>query len=202
MLTHGDIHEIQPFFNSAEIGRYLFALQDILPIFFGVAVIAIIPLSKVNGKQIKRLSPLFVLLIGVFMVYVAETSVTIIGVSDVVNYKDALLVALRETEVPALQIFQRLDFLFLTFGLMGIFCLLSLLFYTSVEFLVRLFPRWNRAILFPVIGVITYIMGYIPQNSDMLWQMYKMFNLYTGIATTFLIPLVLIIFMKVKKNAV
>ena len=117
------------------------------------------------------------------------------------NYKDALLVALRSTEVPFLQIFQRLDFLFLTFGIMGIFCFISLLFYTTVEFLARLFPKWNRIILLPVIGIIAFLGGYIPQDSDMLWHLYKMFSLYSGIITTLLIPLVLIIFLKVKKNA-
>ena len=76
--------EIQPFFNRAEIGRYLFAVWDILPTFFGVAIMAIIPLSKVNGKQIIRLSSLFVLLVGLVMVYVAETSVTVVGVNDIV----------------------------------------------------------------------------------------------------------------------
>ena len=124
--------------------------------FLGIEVLLIIPFTRQNGKKSIRTAFFTVLAIGLFYILVVESCIMKVGINDIINYTDPLIVAIRDTAPRRMQFFSRLDILYLTIGFSGIFMGISIVLMAIVEYLCRMFPRARRMAVVISVCVVTY----------------------------------------------
>ncbi len=194
----GDINYIQPFFEISEIKKYIFGVKDLIVPFLGVEILTIIPFGKVNNKKGVICSVLGIVYVGLFYIVAVESSTMIVGINEILNYDDSLIEALRETRLPSTFLLERVDFLFITVGTMGIISGLSVLFFAVVENATKL-VRVNKNKLFLSIAIITFIISNFFLDSELTTFLFKTVVPIWGMFTAFLIPITLFIIAKVKR---
>jgi spore germination protein len=201
MFILGDIKNIRPFYDPSETGTYLRGISTTVIAFLGYEVLTVIPLTKQNGKKVIFYSAGAILAAGLFYSFIIESCYAILGIDDIVNYKDALIVAIRRIDAPFFQFLKRLDIIFIFAWLMAIFSTLSILIYTLNEYSCKLLSRVNKFTVLIIMAVLVFIASLLPQNLDSASAILSLFTGYTGLIPAFLIPLILLIIAKVKKNA-
>jgi spore germination protein len=201
MFLLGDILQIQPFFEPEQIKQYVFGTRDLFVAFLGIEVLAIIPFGEVNQKKGVLYSVLSVVYVGLFYIFIVETSTMIVGINDILNYNNALIAALRETRLPSTVLLERVDLLFPTIGIFGIISGLCILIFTAVENASNIFLKQNKNMLFLVVGMIVYIISAFFLSTERAITLFNTAVPMLGIFTAFLIPFILFVLAKVRKNA-
>lgn len=200
MVEQAKIENILPLFDMNDADKYLTAIEKAIFPFLGVEILLAIPFTKKNGKKAKKTAFLSLLFIGLFYILVVETCIMKLGITSIVHYKDALIVAIRDTELEFLDFLQRLDILYMAVGFMGFFMGISIVYTALVEYLCKIFSRLKRLTIVLIVGAISYslclfvikIKGY----EDFFNETLK----YLGLVSVFLIPVILLIIAKVRKK--
>lgn len=200
MVSKARIENILPLFDINDIGKYLTALEKSIFPFLGIEIMLAIPFTKKNGKKAKRTAFLSLLFIGLFYVLVVESCIMKIGITSIVHYKDALIVAIRDTELEFLDFLQRLDILYMVVGFMGFFMGISIVYTALVEYLCKIFSRLKRLTIVLIVGAISYLLCLIVIKIKGYEEIFDETLKYLGLVSVFLIPVFLIIVAKVRKK--
>ncbi len=200
MATEGDVNRILPLFNPQEIEQYIEGFKASIFPFLGIEVLLVFPLAKKKGKKPVRTTIFALTTITLFYILVVETSIMKLGLNDIVHYKDALIVAIRDTEPPFMEIIARLDLLYLTVGFAGLFIGISIVMTTITEYVHRLLPTLSRLAVVIALGVVTYALFLIVSGIKGYEDFAVTLGTYLGLFGTFVIPLVLFMIAKAKKK--
>lgn len=199
MFANGDIMNIRPLYNVDDIGKYIKGSFEVITAFLGFEILTVIPLSKENGKKAIYYSIAAVIAVGLVYIFIIESSFSIVGVEDIVNYRDALVVAIRRVNAEYLQFFKRIDILFIFSWLMAVFSTISMLVYTANEYISKVIPKINKGITLWILTILALIVSIIPSNFEVSSKVFLYATQYFGLIPAFLIPLILLIIAKVKK---
>lgn len=199
MFASGDIRNIQPFFNSAEFGRYLSAIKNAIIPFLGIEILIIIPFVSKKTKKSTRTAFLTVLAAGFWFIVIVEASVMMIGMEETANYTDPTVVAYRLVEVPFIDFLTRMDILYLTVKLAGFCVFLCIVYCAAVEFASRVLPRIKRGILVIVLGCIIFMLGILASGIDNVRSVFNAYAMFAIPVVAIIIPLMLLIIAKIRK---
>ncbi len=200
MVTEGRVNRILPLFNPAETGRYIAAIEKSIFPFLGVEVLFVFPLSPRITKKPVRTAFFSLVIVGLFYVLVVESCIMKLGMSDIVCYNDALVVAIRDTSPQFLEIISRLDILYLTVGFAGIFMGISIVILAIVEYVCRLFKSVSRLAVVIAVGAVTYALTIIAGGIKGYEESAEGLGTYIGIFASLIAPLILFILAKVKNK--
>jgi spore germination protein len=202
MILHGDLRNILPLFDVSETGKYFKSIFSTILAFLGFEVLTAIPMSKQNSKRRYFYTAGAILAAGLFYIYTVESSFSIVGVNDIVNYNDSLIVAIRRVDVDFLQFLKRMDLVFILGWLMSIFCTISILTYTTNEYICKILPKTSKYITLIALFVLVFIGGLIPKDFEAASKFLTFLAEYFGLASALFIPLFLLFVSKVKNMQV
>jgi spore germination protein (amino acid permease) len=198
MLLQGDVDNILPLVIPSEIGRSFSAMKEAMISFLGIEVLTVMPFSKKN-KRAPKIA--FITLIGIGLMYiiVVECSIMMIGIHEIQYYEYSLISAFRQIELKRIEFLRRVDILYLTIGLMGIFAGISVIYTAVVEYIVWLIPRAKRVAVVIAVGVALFVFSFIGFGIRDLDDTLTKYITYVGLLTAGGIPLSLWIIAKAKK---
>ena len=199
MLTEGKVNRIMPLFNPDEIAEYAKATQKAIPAFIPIGVLFTIPFTQKNGNKSKRVAFWSLIAIGFFYILVVISSIMKVGLNDIAQYEDSLIIAIRDTAPRFLEVIARLDILFLSVGFAGLFMGISVLLTAIVEFLCRMFKNLRRPVIVTIVGIVTFglylltsgIRGYVEFSVES--------EMYFALVFSVAIPFILWIVAAIKK---
>ncbi len=199
MFTQGKLIKLEPFFVVENIQPYLKAtLVTVFP-FLGIEILTIISFNKnKNNKRIFKYTVFMVGFIGILYILIVESCISVMGVESIVYYKDTLFTTIRRIDLKSLQFLERIDGIFLTVWMMGIFCTISLEAYASIFLISKLFKHINFKFIASIVMVLSFIIAQIPRTVDEVEKIMNYIS-YLGIATAGFIPTILFLITKVKK---
>lgn len=201
MLIQGKIQNIEPLFNTYAIGRYLAAMKEAIIPFLGLEILTIVPFALSAEKKAPKVAFLSVIACGVFFVFIIETSIMMVGMDDIVNYTDSLIAAMRQVELPSIEFLSRIDIFYLTVGFAVSFVYIIIVYCAIVEYICKMFPKLSRLAIVVAVGVILFILGIFASGIDNLRKVFSLYAVYLIPAASIVIPVLLYIIAKVKKNA-
>lgn len=197
--TRGNIINIRPIFGTGEIKQYLkFPLATILP-FLGIEILTFIPFNKKKNKNVYKYTTLMIAFIGLLYIIEVQACISVMGIDDIVHYWDALIATVRRVDIVWLEFLERLDGLFLSLWIMSIFCTVTIMGYGTVFFTNKIFKKINYNFLAFIIMLISLIVSQLPKTFDQIQYLLDLSS-YLGLIPIIIIPLILLIVMKVKKN--
>jgi len=200
MATQGKPERILPLFNAADTGRYLAAIWPAAFSFLGIEVLLIMPMAQKTQSKGARAAFWSVVAIGFFYVLIIESSIMKLGINDIVNYNDSLIVAIRDLSLPFLDFFERIDILFLTIGFLGFYLGISVVFTALTEFLCSMFPRAKRTVVVIALGAAVFALCLAAQAAQGFTEAVVSVGTYLGIAACLVLPLALKIAARAKNH--
>lgn len=199
MLTQGNLDNIRPVFNSAEIGNYAGAMKDAAFPFLGIEILLIIPMSQANDKHCVKTAFFTLIAIGLFYVLIVQSCVMKLGIHNILVHNDSIIKAIRDISFPNLNFFERMDIIFLTIGFMGLYLGISVLFTSMTEHLSKMIPKAKRPVIVIAVGVSVFVLTVVSNMYSGFPKLVTQVGLYLGIATCAVIPTILLIVAKIKK---
>jgi len=109
--------------------------------------------------------------------------------------------AIRLVEYPKIEFLQRLDIVYDTIGFMRVFVGKSVLYLVIVELLCKMLRKTKRIVIVIVVGIAVTVASLATINIPNILQTLIFILSIGGIAAAFVIPLILLVIAKVKKNA-
>jgi len=210
MGIEGRTSRILPLIDPGRLSAFLSGLKASVFPFLGFEIMLVIPFVKKNNTgsspaKNKSSSPtktafLSLLAVGAFYVILVETSIMKIGIDDIINHNDALVVAIRDTSPKGLEIISRLDILYLTVGLAGLFMGISIALMAAVEYLCRLFPKMGRLLITACVGAVVYVLFLFVYGIPDYQEFYVELGTYLGLFGAVLMPCVLLLIAKIKRR--
>lgn len=200
MVAEGRVNRILPLFNPEETGRYIAAIEKSIFSFLGIEVLFVFPLSPQITKKPVRTAFLSLVAVGLFYVLVVESCIMKLGIHDVKNYNDALVVAIRDTSPQFLEIISRLDILYLTVGFAGIFTGISIAILAVVEYVCRIFRNVSRLAVVISVGAATFALSIIAEGIKGYEEFAEGLGTYLGIFAALVVPFTLFIITKFKNK--
>ncbi len=199
MIYKGDVLNIRPFFNPDEVVTYLKGISSAIIPFLGIEVITFIPISKNNGKKIIMICFFTIVFVGFFYSFIVETVFMMLSIEDTIHYNDALIIAIRQLEIPLFQFFTRLDSVFYIVWIMAVFSTISILLYGVNDYATKLLPKINMKVSLMGIGLLNFIGCILINGPDEITSIFKYFS-YIGLFVLIGIPLFLLLVYKGRKN--
>lgn len=201
MFTQGHVYRILPLFNMQDVIKYLKAIKYAIFPFLGIEILLFIPFNNRDGKKSVRTAFFSIITIGVFYVLIIATCIMKLGLNSIIHYKDALLFAIRDMNVPLLDFFKRLDVLFLTVGFIGFFMGISIVYTVLTELILKVFVKLKRVLVVVILAVSSYLLCLI---ANMIHADFSKFvqnvGTFLGLTAAAVIPTILLIITKVKNN--
>lgn len=201
MFSQGDLMNIRPFYDSAEAKQYITALPDTVLYFLGFELLTVIPFTKVNNKKAIGQVVRTILFVGVFYVIIVETCFMVLSIEDAKNYTYALIVAMRRVEIKQLQFLIRLDIIFFMAWIFAIFSTFTTVIFAATSYFNKLFPSLNNKWSLIIVLAISYLIGGLLSNMNLVNQIITIAINKLGIIPAGGIPIILLIMAKVKKYA-
>lgn len=198
MFTQGEVVNLRPLFYPVPISEYIYAAQKITMSFFGVEILSVISLSDSNKGVIKH-GIYMILFIGIIYILIVESCISVMGINDIVNYTDTLLAAVRRINIQFLEIFKRIDGIFLLVLITSSFSTVMLYIYGTSFLLNKSFKRLSFKTWDSIVCAIGFILVLFPKTSYGRFAKLKPFIGYLGMACMFFIPIIFLIIIKVKK---
>lgn len=199
MLTQGNLDNIRPVFNSADVGRYAGAMKEAAFPFLGIEILLIIPMSKANDKNCVKTAFWTLIAIGIFYVLIVQSCIMKLGKNNILVHNDSLIEAIRDISFPNLNFFERMDIIFLTVGFMGLYLGISVLFTSMTEHLSKMIPKAKRPVIVIAVGVVVFVLTVVSSMYSGFPKLVTQVGLYLGVATCAVIPAILLIIAKIKK---
>ncbi|MHB1314657.1 MAG: GerAB/ArcD/ProY family transporter [Christensenellales bacterium] len=200
MITQGQPSRILPLFNAQEISKYLEGFKSSVFPFLGIEILLAVPFVPKKGGKPVRAAFFSVIAIGLFYVLLVESCIIKIGLNDIINYKDALIVAIRDTSPEFFEFLTRLDILYLTIGFAGLFLGISIAMTVMAEYLCRLMKNVSRAVVVTGMGVAVYGLFLLVYGIKGYEEFATGAGTIAGILVSLVIPAGLIIIARVKKS--
>lgn len=195
MFQQGDLREILPFFRASKLPDYLLATKDTVTAFLGIELLTVFPLSGKNVKRTTWTAALSLVVIGLFYVLVAETSIMIVGMKSTENYEYALIEAIKQINAPVLE---RFDVLFLSVGFSGLVAGICGVYLALVEYAVRIFKKAPRWAVVAGVGAAIIALGIAAQAVKNSIDLFEAAIPAAGLVSAFLIPAILLLTAKVR----
>jgi len=196
MLIEGNLYNILPIFQISDIKEPFEIFRRSVFAFGGVEILFIIPFTK-NNKNAPKTAFFTLIFIGLFYILIFESTVSILGINNTNIYNDAFIEAIKIEDIPVVN---RPDIFYLTFGLMSLFAGLITTFTIALEFACRLFAKLSRLFLTIILGIIFTILSYILFNIKSIFDIYDIYMPYFIMITSILIPILVFVLIKVKKQ--
>lgn len=199
LFTQGKIINLRPAFVKEDMLTYITGIPKLIFAFLGVEMLLFIPYNKRANKNSFKYTTTIIGLIGGLYILATESVISVVGVDTVMLYKAALFNIVRGVDVPYLEIFRRLDGIYVIIWTFNIFCSVSLWGYGLVTCINKVFkgPQGRDKTIYVII--LAFIVSQIPGSTNDVENLLK-YNGYLGYLTAFIIPGILLIIMKVKKN--
>jgi hypothetical protein len=200
MLFQGTFSFILPLYYPPDTGKYLLSMKDAIGPFLGIEVLLVIPLIKKNKKTAKTAA---LAIIGIALIYILDVygCYAMIGMDEIVYHKYPLVDAIRLVEYPKIEFLQRLDIVYDTIGFMRVFVAKSIMYLVIVELICKMLPKANRIVVVVIVGVAVTLASLLTvEMPNFIDTMVSILSI-SGIAAAFVIPLLLLLVTKVKKNA-
>lgn len=201
VFSEGEFIYLRPFFDSSEIMEYVKALPMLIMPYLGIEILTVIPFSSHMNVKAPRYCRLAILSVGICYIITVATTFMIISIDDTKNYSEPLIRAIRRVDIPSLQIFQRLDVIFIAAWFFAMFCSLTILIFSASSYINKMLPKLNMTLIIIFVCISSFIIGLIPHASSTVSQLFIYLTQYFGFVPAILIPAVLLIIAKVKKNA-
>lgn len=198
LFTQGKSINLRPAFVKEDILTYIVGAPKLVFIFLGVEMILFIPFNKKNNKNAFKYTTIIVGIIGLLYILISEAVISVVGVETVMLYKASLFNVVRGVDVQYLEIFRRLDGIYIIIWTFNIFCSVSLWGYGVITCINKVFKNsqgGNRVIY---ITLLAFTVSQIPTSTNDVENLLQ-YNGYLGYITTFVIPIILLIITKVKK---
>lgn len=199
MATQGKTVNIRPIFGSEDLMIYARASFKLLLPFLGPEIIMFIPINKKANKGVIKYPVLSVLFIGLLIIFIVESTISVVGVEDVVYYNASVFKVLKGIDIPYLEIFRRPDGIYIMFWTLNIFCSLCIWSYGYVSLSNKLIKKMPLNIIILSAIIVSFILSQVPKTPDELRKMFSLVS-YIGIFTLIVGPTILFIMTKVKKN--
>ncbi len=199
MTTQGKIINIRPLFGSEDLITYVKASFELFVPFVGLEIIMFIPINKIKNKGIMKYSILSIVFVGMLYIFVVESTISVVGVEDLVYYDASIFKVLKGIDLHSLEILQRPDGFYVTFWTMNLFCDICIIAYLILDQCIKFFKNTSKYVIVFFIITITFILSQFlktPIQMDIVVTIIKNF----GILTLIIIPSILLIITKVKKN--
>lgn len=199
MATQGKVVNIRPILGTENITTYAKAsLKRLLP-FLGSEIMMFIPIDKKSNKGVIKYPILSILFIGLLIIFIVESTISVVGVEDIVYYNASVFKVLKGIDIPYLEILRRPDGIYIMFWTLNIFCSLCIWSYGAVSLSKKFFKKIPLNIIILSALAVAFILSQFPQNPNELKKMFSLVG-YMGIFTLIIAPTILFIMTKVKKN--
>ena len=200
MLLQGTFSFVLPLYNPADTGKYLLALKNTIEPFIGIEVLLVIPFIKGDKKMAK--TAVFALIgIGLFYILDVYGCYAMIGMDEIVYHRFPLVDAIRLVEYQKIEFLQRMDIVYDTIGFMRVFLGKSVLYMVIVELLCKMLPKAKRILIVVIVGAAVTLASLATIGiKDIISKLISILST-GGIAAAFVIPMMLLVISKVKKNA-
>ncbi len=202
MLFQGRVENILPLFVPEDIGRYLSAIRSALLSFLGVEVLTLMPIAQKSRKRAPLVAFLAVIGIALLYILVVESCIMMIGLNEIKNNNCALITAIRQIQIPLLDFLERIDFVYLTFGFMGLYGAKAVVLLAVVEYACKIFTRIHRGLIVLAACVIIFLVDLVLLDINELGHYFEGYGLIFGNIAAVGIPLLLFFLSKVKKRAI
>lgn len=197
LCTQGKLTNIKPLFVSSDWFLYLKgAFKMILPILGGETLL-FIPINKEKNEHILKHCLLTVLFIGIFYIFIIETTISVTGVESVIRYRTTLFSTIRGFDIPYLEFFRRLDGYYIVIWTLNLVCTCSIWGYGVTFFINKLFKNAQYKYIVICLTIIGYITSQVPKNISQVESILDL-TVNFGIIVYLLIPLTLFIVKKVR----
>lgn len=199
MITQGNYLNIRPILGSENIINYVKASYKILVPFLGSEILMFIPISKKDNKGLAKYSVLTIVLIGLLYILIAESTIAVVGIEDVVYFDESVFKVLKGIDIPYLEIFRRPDGAYVFFWTLNMSCALYIWSYGVVSLTGKLFKTTHKIYIIISVLILSFILSKIPQNYNEVEGAFSLIG-YIGIFTLIVMPTILFIITKVKKD--
>lgn len=196
MLFQGMGVNILPLFRKSDMVEFFPTVKNLVIPFTGMGFLLVIPFTAKN-KKAPKVAFLTVMVIGVFYVMIVECTMMTLGLINTASFNDAFIEAIKMVKFPVIE---RTDILYLTVGLTGLFAGTITIYTSAVEFACRIFPKLKRHVVVIGIAVILIPSCLIALKQKNFSELYTNNAPYVLIATSFLIPFMLLIIAKMKQR--
>lgn len=198
LCTQGKLVNIKPTFVPSDWFLYIKGVfKMILPLLGGEALL-FIPMNKEKNKHILKYSIFTVFLIGLFYIFIIESTISVVGIDAVVFSKTTLFSTIRGLDIGYLEFFKRLDGYYIIIWTLNIICTCSVWGYGVVTFINKLFKntKYNYTVI--VLVIISYLISQLPKTISQTEAILDI-SVNWGFIVYLLIPLTLLIVKKVRK---
>jgi len=199
MFTSGDYVNLRPFIIFEDIPAYLTGIPKVLFSFYGVEIIAIIPLCAENNKRVYKYSSIMMAFIGFLYIIIVESCISLMGVDNIIYYEDALFIAIRRLDITYLEFLRRPDGVFIMAWLMSLICTVIGTAYGAVLLLSKLFSKIPFKAITVIYILLSFIICKMPKTLFEAQGLVTFVNNF-GIIPVLIIPLILSIITKLKNS--
>ncbi|EOC99879.1 GerAB/ArcD/ProY family transporter [Caldisalinibacter kiritimatiensis] len=197
IFTQGKLINIRPLFGGQPIQTYLNSTLYLIIPFLGMEVLTFIPINRKANKNIFKYISIIIGSIGILYILIVESCISVIGIEDIVHYKDAVMATVRRVNIKYLEFLQRLDGIFLITWIMSIFCTISVFAYGTAFLINSWFPKLNYKRVVFIILLLSFIILQIPNSINQVESIITYIG-YLGAFVAIFIPILLLIITKVK----
>ena len=198
-FTQGDFINLKPFLGYENLLYYLKSSYPVMNSFLGMELIGVIPFNSKNDKKVFKYSVLSTLLTGLLYIFLYEATISLVGYDRIIFYEDALIAAARRTEVPYLEFLRRIDGIVITVWLVSVITTVTIMSYSLVFYLSKIFKKVNINIVTTLSGVATFLGCHLPRNTKQIHGIADIAG-YAGIFCSVFITIILFIVLKVKQH--
>lgn len=197
IFLEGHILNLKPFFSVEKIPVYFKTTPKIMLRFLGIELLTMIPLTKKNGKNAFKYSFFMMGFIGFIYILITESCISLMGIDEVIHYKDVYFVAARRVKIQAIDFLRRLDGIFFVGWIMGMLTTITMYFYGAVFFISKCFKKISFNLLMFFIMLVSLAVSQIPSTINEIEEIF-IYITFLGILPSAVIPLTLLIITKLK----
>jgi len=199
MFTSGDYINLRPFIVAEDIPVYLSSIPKVLFSFYGVEIIAIIPLCTKNNKNVFKYVSIMVGFIGFLYIIIVESCISLMGSDNIIHYQDALFVAIRRLDIPYLDFLRRPDGIFIMTWLMSLICTAIGTAYGAVVLLSKLFNKIPFNLITAAYILMSFFICIMPKTFFQIEDLIAFINNF-AVMPVFIVPIILSIITKMKNR--
>lgn len=198
LCTQGKLINIKPIFTLSEFPLYLKGVfKMILPILGGEALF-FIPMNQKENRKICKYGFITFLLIGLFYIFIIESTISVVGVDTVIYSRTTLFSTIRGLDIPYFDFFKRLDGYYIMIWSLNLICTCSIWGYGLVIFIRKIFKDFKYKYTVIAVGVIGYIVSLLPKTIAQTEKILDM-SVYVSCGIYLIVPITLLTVKKVKK---
>lgn len=195
IFTQGISFNVLPLFDKNEIKNFPDALVWLISAFSGIEILFIIPFSEKN-KKAPKVAFLTVLSIGLLYILVVKSTFFILGINNTKSHNDAFVEATRIVDIPLIE---RADVFFLTFGLVGLFSGIIIVFTAIVEFCCKLFSKIKRIYIVIIVSIVLFVISLCTINIKVMGDLFRQIWTLVALVSSLIIPTIIFIIAKIRK---